>query len=668
MNTQEKVTALLEAIGARDHELGADLRAKLEGRIVREGSFRLMRESAVEGGALRPHLTPETIVLRSGRPVLAVSNDEPTLTFQDAESEVWRDRLTRARTKLIPAIRAVGRVDLRNNPRFDWVGTGWLVTPDVIVTNRHVALEFSKLSGDTFVFRRGVGGEPISASIDFLDEFGRDDTRLVSVTKVLHIEDEDGPDLAFLQVQPDELATPIQLSAENAFARQMVAAIGYPARDSRIPDQQLMESLFGNVYDKKRLAPGQIIRIADDLEHDCSTLGGNSGSVVLDLENGQALGIHFAGRFLEANFAVRADVIAERLHAALSGNARRRSVFPAGPEPSNVQVQSQKPMCATGNGSSVTITIPLRVTVAVEPPSQAPSVVVSVGSADQIDARVTEGVVEDYRDRQGYQEEFLGTGHVVPLPEVVRDAVHVLEFEVNGQNDHVLRYQHFSVVMNRKRRLCIFSAVNIDGKLSRKAERPPWRTDPRVPKDLQIMYECYGNPPKFSRGHMTRREDPVWGTAREAAFGNSDSMHVTNVTPQMQSFNAPVWLGLEDYALRNARQDKMRISVITGPVLRDDDPTRYGVKIPRSFWKVIAFIHDKSGKLCASGYSISQADHIREEEFVYGAYDTYQRPLSWIEEEAGVSFGALTNLDPLARAPETISAPLMGFDQIRFSS
>ena len=70
------------------------------------------------------------------------------------------------------------------------------------------------------------------------------------------------------------------------------------------------------------------------------------------------------------------------------------------------------------------------------------------------------------------------------------------------------------------------------------------------------MYECYGNPPKFSRGHMTRREDPVWGKPDEAALGNADSMHVTNVTPQMQSFNAPIWLGLEDYALQHARRTK----------------------------------------------------------------------------------------------------------------
>jgi endonuclease G len=77
-----------------------------------------------------------------------------------------------------------------------------------------------------------------------------------------------------------------------------------------------MENLFGDVYDKKRLAPGQIRQSGpEELQHDCSTLGGNSGSVVLDLATGDALGIHFAGRFLEANYAVSASVIEGRLRA-----------------------------------------------------------------------------------------------------------------------------------------------------------------------------------------------------------------------------------------------------------------------------------------------------------------------------------------------------------------
>ena len=82
------------------------------------------------------------------------------------------------------------------------------------------------------------------------------------------------------------------------------------------------------------------------------------------------------------------------------------------------------------------------------------------------------------------------------------------------------------------------------------------------------------------------------GRPAEAALGNSDSMHVTNTVPQMQPFNAGIWLDLESYALDH-REDDMRISVFTGPFLLDDDPVRYGVRIPRSFWKVIAFIHDR---------------------------------------------------------------------------
>ena len=81
-----------------------------------------------------------------------------------------------------------------------------------------------------------------------------------------------------------------------------------------------------------------------------------------------------------------------------------------------------------------------------------------------------------------------------------------------------------------------------------------------------------------ARGHMTRREDPIWGEPEDAALGNSDSMHVTNTVPQMQPFNAGIWLGLEDYALEHARDDQMRISVFTGPFFADDDPVRFGVQ------------------------------------------------------------------------------------------
>lgn len=167
---------------------------------------------------------------------------------------------------------------------------------------------------------------------------------------------------------------------------------------------------------------------------------------------------------------------------------------------------------------------------------------------------------------------------------------------------------------------------------------------------------------------MTRREDPVWGKANEANEGNADSMHVTNAVPQMQPFNAGIWLGLEDYALDNAREDDMRISVFTGPVFRADDPIKFGVKVPITFWKVIAFIHDQTGQLCATGYTMSQEAFLREEEFIFGQHETAQVPIASIEALTGLSFGSLTDADPLdsvREAPDSAST-LKNFNQIQF--
>jgi DNA/RNA endonuclease G (NUC1) len=254
----------------------------------------------------------------------------------------------------------------------------------------------------------------------------------------------------------------------------------------------------------------------------------------------------------------------------------------------------------------------------------------------------------------------------VPLPQV-RDDRDVLTFVFDGKKERELKYEHFSVVMSRSRRLCHYSAVNIDGHQTRKAKRPGWRLDPRIDRDQQIHEKVYGNEPKFARGHMTRREDPIWGAPTVAARGNSDSMHFTNAVPQMQPFNAGIWLGLENYALDHAREDDMRISVITGPVLSERDPLRFGVQIPTSFWKVIAFIHDETGEPCATGYTLAQDGFLREEEFVFGQHKTAQVPLSVIESMAGVSFSSeLHRLDPLERVQEARPRPLKDFRQIRF--
>jgi endonuclease G len=310
------------------------------------------------------------------------------------------------------------------------------------------------------------------------------------------------------------------------------------------------------------------------------------------------------------------------------------------------------------------------------PPSQVTRATADGGEADFISD--VESVAADYRDRDGYDPRFLGREFEVALPAVMRHADDILDFELDGRPESELRYEHFSVLMSRSRRMCFLSACNIDGNLSKKSARVAWKWDPRIPRSQQIMQECYGNPPKFSRGHMTRREDPGWGTPAIARRGNEDSMHVTNVTPQMQAFNAPIWLALEDYALQHAREDAMQISVFTGPYFTARDPEMYGVAIPLSFWKVIAFIHDETGKLCATGYEMNQEQSLqREEEFVFGAFTSPQLgtatqvAIHAIEARSGIDFGKLASIDPLAGEEESISygaprPPLLALQQIRF--
>jgi endonuclease G, mitochondrial len=651
---------------------------------LRDRGFEAMVTEAVSPQAAEEMLGLESIAMRTQRPVLAIRDNITRLVFIDAaDSKIWGERLTKARPLLDVAIPAVGRIDLMG-AQLDWVGTGWLVAENIIVTNRHVAREFAERKGDGFEFKTGLR-EQIGADVDFLQEIDNPKKLVFKLVRPLHIEEPPGPDVAFFEIEmvsgDARLAMPIELATTIA-ATQEVATIGYPAYDSRIPEPDLMERIYGKVYNKKRLAPGSVTRLEEALLwHNCSTLGGNSGSVVFDLNSGQALGLHFSGSFLVTNYAVRADVVKKLLADVHAGRATRRTA----PGPSRPVVQAGQPSIvrpARRGGASLTIPLTVNISLDFEPASLAAPArywmpAAPAGSEPAEFIAETEAVASDYRDRRGYNPAFLGERFAVELPSVDRNADDVLDFEFDSASETELRYEHFSVVMSRSRRMCFLSACNIDGNQSRKSARVAWKWDPRIPKAQQIMHECYGPPPKFSRGHMTRREDPGWGSPATAKRGNQDTMHITNTTPQMQAFNAPIWLALEDYALQHAREDEMKISVFTGPYFTDNDPEKYGVRIPVAFWKVIAFIHDRTGKLCATGYEMNQEETLQpEEEFVFGAFTSPQLriatqvPIRSIEARSGIGFGELAAVDPLAGEEESLTGvapmPLLALEQIRF--
>jgi endonuclease G len=248
---------------------------------------------------------------------------------------------------------------------------------------------------------------------------------------------------------------------------------------------------------------------------------------------------------------------------------------------------------------------------------------------------------KNFSDRKGFDHKFLdGLEVAYPKFGARRDDV---ARPLKGRGP-VLDYEHFSLVMSKARRIAIFTACNIDGKRSRKLKRAKdvWAYDGRMSLEHQLGEDLYaGN--RLDRGHLVRREDPVWGPS--AAIANDDTFHFTNCSPQFDEFNQQLWLGLENYLLLNSRAHKLQISVFTGPAFRKNDMKYRGVQIPREYWKVVCLVTEDR-RPSVTAYKVSQEELLKEDlEFVFGQYKTYQVSVRHVEKLSGLDFGTLPNYD-----------------------
>ncbi|MFB5760912.1 DNA/RNA non-specific endonuclease [Paenibacillus medicaginis] len=255
---------------------------------------------------------------------------------------------------------------------------------------------------------------------------------------------------------------------------------------------------------------------------------------------------------------------------------------------------------------------------------------------------VEELALEWYEHSTGYDSDFLGVNYKIPHPALRGDLEEDAAPLIDG--GRVLNYTHFSVVMSKSRQLAFYTAVNIDGSQLRDIGRNDrWLFDPRMDRKYQCGPPVYEHP-DIDRGHLVRRRDPVWG--ERAAEANEDTFHFTNAAPQHKKLNQQIWLGLEDYILRNTDEHSLKVSVFTGPVFREDDIEYRGVRIPAEFWKVAVMVKT-DGRLSATAYLLSQKSFIDDLEFAFGEYKTYQVPIQQIEELTGLGFGELKQHDPL---------------------
>lgn len=307
--------------------------------------------------------------------------------------------------------------------------------------------------------------------------------------------------------------------------------------------------------------------------------------------------------------------------------------------------------------ASVTLTIPLNITFSL---GDLGSVTLSSPTPSSED--FTEKILPDpdYDNRPGYDPEFLG--FTAPFPKLtnVAQAKAFALPGVTGSERFVLKYHHYSILFNKDRQLAFVAGVNYDptAETFQREGNDKWFYDPRVPESLQAGNDLYaGNP--LDRGHLVRRADCAWGDSQASAkIANDDTFHFTNCSPQHEITNqgkvqqAPpglrLWGKLEEHIASQGKSEQRKISVFNGPVFRTNDKVYRGVKIPKEFWKLVVFAND-AGESSATAFVLTQAALIQglEEEFEVGQYATVQIRIKDLETKTSLNFGPFRDWDLL---------------------
>lgn len=581
----------------------------------------------------------EAIVLKDECPTIAIFNDDLAETPRGR----WA-RLENDRAWLGAVIRGACRVDCSSLP-VPYAGSGFLVAPNLVMTNRHVAR----------LFAQGTGlGASLSTTFRSFVDYRREKpaptvTAPAQVTKVELIH----PywDVALLRVESLSGHQPLRLDAAppNGADRQ-IAVVGYPFFrfiGSEYEREVLLDN-FGDTPGFKRLQPGNLLGRLDyqpegqlwpkvsAITHNASTLGGNSGSLVVDLDLQRVVALHFAGQPYVTNWAVPMSELARdprfrdlgvvfdgtpaaadpdveatwadlgkvptvSVQEALEPNSGANTAL-APPAPRRAPIlQPDTDNGRTGSMSSVSITIGVSGdsidSVVVRRGDGASQVGVGAGAgpaplvrsvssqqlAPEVGALETTAIDQDWSNRAGYDRDFIGKQ--VPLPKLTEaqqaiSAVVPSAYRVNSSRFE-LAYHHYSVVFNRKRRMAWFSAANVDGdnrfKFARGKDK--WSIDPRI-DDVdnpinQMGEELYATA-NTDRGHLTRYLDVAFGSNKtEALAATNDTFHFSNCALQLSGFNQGKdrWQGIERFILEeHARKEMRRMNVFTGPVFKQNDP------------------------------------------------------------------------------------------------
>jgi endonuclease G, mitochondrial len=158
---------------------------------------------------------------------------------------------------------------------------------------------------------------------------------------------------------------------------------------------------------------------------------------------------------------------------------------------------------------TVRISIPLEISIRLADPSMSQTVSatpratdVSVATKTLTHASEALKIDQNYENRSGYNEDFID-GAKLPLPALsaaLKRAIAPLRSGADAASG-LLNYEHFSLVLHKTRRMAIYTATNIDGatylSVDRKtgevsgAEAEKWFKDPRVSDAFTLNQDFY---------------------------------------------------------------------------------------------------------------------------------------------------------------------------------
>jgi hypothetical protein len=274
------------------------------GQLLEAGAAGLEKLVGNRAGEVTPEevLGLECVLLLYARPAVVVS--EGSLGSPPPFWNLLEDQ----REDVEMAQRGVGRIELLGHPEYDWAGTGFLVSDNVLMTTRQVAELFIEERNNSWQFRPGI-----TAWMNYRSPYQDVSGAGYRVRALVGVHDL--YDLALLEVEGPQInggaPAALALAAEPPpqVEGRPVYLVGYPVRDARRNEPEAVARIFRDVYNVKRVQPGQLrgcLRFQEVqlLRHDCAPLGRTAGAPLIDLESHQVLGMQTASRYLDGGTAV----------------------------------------------------------------------------------------------------------------------------------------------------------------------------------------------------------------------------------------------------------------------------------------------------------------------------------------------------------------------------